>query len=146
MVKHAHMHVHLTDTHKSHVAFSFSFWHTVKWKISSTYFNCSSHNQFQIHKAISSNLKEAPVSSCHCYLSTTVTVVGQQWPGMMEHWNWIPRHQDWTSSWLDILCLIHLIRNKVKPVNLSAAIVHVKQSKNPREFSTITELWAFRKK
>ena len=78
-------------------------------------------------------------------LSTTVTVVGQQWQGMTEHRNWAPRHQDWTSSWLDILCLIHLIRNRVKPVNLNAAIVHVKQIKETREFSTITELLVFQK-
>jgi len=46
---------------------------------------------------------------------------------------------------LDILCLIHLIRSKVKLVNLNAAIVHVKQIKKTPEFSTITELVAFQK-
>jgi hypothetical protein len=34
---------------------------------------------------------------------------------------------------------------KVKSVNLNAANVHVKQIKTTREFSTITELLAFRK-
>jgi hypothetical protein len=39
--------------------------------------------------------------------------------------------------------LIHLIRNKVKPVNLNAAIAHVEKIKKKPEFSTITELLVF---
>jgi hypothetical protein len=36
-------------------------------------------------------------------------------------------------------------KNKVKPVNLNVAIVHVKKFKKTKEFTTITEVLAFQK-
>jgi hypothetical protein len=42
--------------------------------------------------------------------------------------------QDWNPSWLDILCLIHLITHKVKSVNLNVPLVRVTKDKRIYNF------------